>query len=66
MSTTVDILCFISTSISVVKGKYALSLNLDTMIQCWDLNFANHTHFQSLEVGDHGCETQLQKTENLG
>ena len=30
-----------------------------------DLHFANHTHFQSIEVVDRGSETQLQVTENL-
>ena len=27
---------------------------------CWELNFTNNTHFQSLEVVDRGNETQLQ------
>ena len=32
---------------------------------CWDLNLANLTNFQSLEVVDRGSETLLQVTENL-
>ena len=67
MSTTVDILCFISTCITpdndLFTVKYAF--NLDTLIYIGDLNFTNLTNFQSLEVVDRGSETQLQVTENL-
>ena len=68
MSTTVDILCFISTCITpdnrLLKVKYAF--NLETLIFiCWKVNFTNHIHFQSLEVVCRGSETQLQVTENI-
>ena len=45
----------------MMPSKYAL--NFETQI--WDLNVANHTNFQSLEVVDRGSETQLQVSENL-
>ena len=65
MWTTVDILCFCwHLYAQLLKIKYAF--NYETLITiCWDLVFANHTHFQSLEVVDRGSETQLQVTENL-
>ena len=67
MSTTVDILCFISTCRTpdneLFKVKYAF--NHETSIIYWNLNFTNNIHFQSLEVVYRGSETQLQVTENL-
>ena len=68
MSTTVDILCFISSCMTpdnqLLNVKYAF--NLETLIYiCGDLNFTNYMHFQLLEVVCRGSETQLQFTENL-
>ena len=67
MSTTVDILCFISTCRTtdneLFKVKYAF--NHETSIIYWNLNFTNNINFQSLEVVCRGSDTQLQVTENL-
>ena len=64
MSTTVDILCFISTCITpdnqLLKVKYAF--NLEKLDIYWDLNFTNSMNFRSLEVVYRGSETQLQVT----
>ena len=43
----------------MIRGQ---SLNNDI---CWDLNFTNNTHFQSLEAVDRSSETQLQVDKNL-
>ena len=61
MSTTVDIQCFHWHLYNqLLKVEYAF--NLETLILGWDLNFAN---FLSLEVVDHGSETNLQMNENI-
>ena len=67
MSTTVDILCFISTCITPDNELSTLkyTLHLETLICIWYLNFTNNINFQSLEVVFRGSETQLQVTENL-
>ena len=47
----------------VMKNKICLKSSNTEF--CWDLNFKNHIHFQSLEVVCRGSETQLQVAENL-
>ena len=64
MSTKVDILLAPVES-GVNKSKKCFQSWSTGIILSWDLNFANHTNFQSLEVVCRGSETQPQVTENF-